>query len=104
MFTLKKTLTIISILNATLFTSCSSTGEIKGKVIYANQLSASGIIVYTTPSSNSVLTNMFGEYGISNLTPGEYNVTAKTNGVNADSVSQMVTVREGEIRTCDLSF
>lgn len=103
---MKNILTLLSaaVVYIVLMSSCSNTGEIRGKVIYATQLPAHDIIVYTMPPSSSVMTNAGGEYAISKLQPDEYTVIAKTNGNFFDSVSKIVLVQKGNVTTCDLSF
>ncbi len=96
---------VLSVALACYCLSCSSTGEIEGKVLKANQLSANDVVVYTEPPTSSVLTDLGGGYRISDIQPGEYKVIARTPGTEtSDSTSKTVVVITGNITRCDLSF
>jgi hypothetical protein len=61
-----------------------------------------GVQISTNPASSSVVTGNDGNYTISNITSGQYTITAKKSGYN-DNTS-IVTISEGKTVTADIQL
>jgi hypothetical protein len=78
-----------------------TTGTIQGQVTNATgDTPITGANVSTTPPTSAVSTDAQGKYTISDVSPGQYTVTASKGGYNPASVA--VTVAAGQTTTADM--
>lgn len=72
------------------------TGAIEGLVVQENYRPLAGVLVTLTPGNLTTISNENGEFGFTNLAPGEYTISAGETGHKNDT--HQVTVTSGESR------
>lgn len=80
-----------------------STGVISGKVTDVFNVAINGATVSTNTGGYSANTDSNGNYTISNVTPGTYNVTASKSGFNSQTQNSK-TVTGGQTTTVNFSL
>ncbi|NUN10837.1 MAG: carboxypeptidase regulatory-like domain-containing protein, partial [Ignavibacteriaceae bacterium] len=83
-------------------TQTDSKGSIQGKVVDLESNPIPTATVQTTPATSSVFSNQSGEYTISDVSPGTYQVSATKTGYTGSSVS--VTVSVGKTTTANIQL